>query len=71
MSGKKDDQKEKIRQRFRLNLAVTGIVFVLLVLTTGLVFGVGALLIRLNILQLGPVQPDMEAEYGSDALRQL
>ena len=59
MSAKKDTQKEKIRQRFRLNLAVTGIVFMLLVLTTGLVYGVGALLIRLNILQLGPVQPDM------------
>lgn len=59
MSGKKDDQKEKIRQRFRLNLAVTGIVFVLLVLTFGLVLGVCALLIRLNILKLDPVQPDM------------
>ena len=59
MSAKKDTQKERIRQRFRLNLAVTGIVFMLLVLTTGLVYGVGALLIRLNILQLGPVQPDM------------
>ena len=59
MSAKKDTQKERIRQRFRLNLAVTGIVFMLLVLTTGLVYGVGALLIRLDILQLGPVQPDM------------
>ena len=58
MSGKKDDRKDKIRQRFRLNLAVTGIVFVLLVLTVGMVFGVGTLLIHLNILQLGPVQPD-------------